>query len=123
MVAEFPALTLRILLSPDTAVGLGKANLLEYVGAKESGSIAAASRQMGMSYKRAWYLIDTMNAYFREPVVTATKGGKSGGGAHLTPNGRAVLDAYRRMEAEVARVTGPDLEALAALAARTVNAV
>ncbi|MGD0186917.1 MAG: winged helix-turn-helix domain-containing protein [Roseiarcus sp.] len=119
MVAEFPALTLRILLSPDTAVGLGKANLLQYI--EESGSIAAASRQMGMSYKRAWYLIDTMNAYFREPVVTATKGGKSGGGAHLTPTGRAVLDAYRRMEAEVARVTAPELEALAALAARTVN--
>jgi len=121
MVAEFPALTLRILLSPNTAMGLGKANLLQYI--EESGSIAAASRQMGMSYKRAWYLIDTMNAYFREPVVTATKGGKSGGGAHLTPTGRAVLDAYRRVEAEVARVTAPELEALAALAARTVNAV
>lgn len=120
MVPEFPAVSLRILLSPDTAVGLGKANLLQYI--QETGSIAAASRQMGMSYKRAWYLIDTMNAYFREPVVTATKGGKSGGGAYLTPTGRAVLDAYRRMEAEVARVTVPDLEVLAALAAWTVNA-
>ena len=120
MVAEFPALTLRILLSPDTAVGLGKANLLQYI--LETGSIAAASRRMGMSYKRAWYLIETMNEYFREPVVTATKGGKSGGGAQLTPTGHAVLNAYRHMETEVARVTEADLRALAALAVEAVDA-
>ncbi len=120
MVAEFPALTLRVLLSPDAAVGLGKANLLQHI--EETGSIAAASRQMGMSYKRAWYLLDTMNAYFREPLVTASKGGKSGGGARLTPTGRAVLDAYRHMETEAARVTAADLAALAALAAKPVDA-
>jgi molybdate transport system regulatory protein len=120
MVAEFPSVSLRILLSPDSMVGPGKANLLQYI--QETGSIAAASRRMGMSYKRAWYLIDTMNAYFREPIVTATKGGKSGGGAQLTPTGRAVLDAYRHMQAEVARVAAADLEALAALAAPTVSA-
>lgn len=118
--AEFPVVSLRILLSSDTEIGPGKAQLLQYI--LETGSIAAASRKMGMSYKRAWYLIDTMNAYFRKPIVTATKGGKSGGGAQLTPTGRAVLDAYRRMEAAAARATAAGLKSLAALAALTVNA-
>jgi molybdate transport repressor ModE-like protein len=59
LAAEFPVVSLRILLSPDTEIGPGKAQLLQYIS--ETGSIAAASRKMGMSYKRAWYLIDTMN--------------------------------------------------------------
>ena len=107
------------MLSSDTEVGPGKARLLQCI--LETGSIAGASRQMGMSYKRAWYLIDTMNAYFRAPIVTATKGGKSGGGAELTPTGRAVLDIYRRMETAAARATAAELDALVALAAPAVD--
>jgi molybdate transport system regulatory protein len=70
-------------------LGPGRADLLQ--GICETGLIAAASRRMGMSYKRAWYLMDTMNAYFRESLVRAILGGKAGGGAQLTPTVRAVL--------------------------------
>jgi molybdate transport system regulatory protein len=70
---------------------------------------------MGMSYKRAWYLLDTMHGCFREPLVIATKGGPRGGGAQLTPTGRAVLDGYRRMEAATILAVADELTRLAAL--------
>jgi len=101
------------MVTTETLVGPGKADLLQ--GIHETGSISAAGRRMGMSYKRAWYLIKTMNSHFRDPVVTATKGGTAGGGAQLTPTGRSVLDCYRRMEAKAARATARDLKTLAAL--------
>lgn len=111
-----PSITFRITLAPETLLGPGKADLLEAI--EETGSIAAAGRRMGMSYKRAWYLIDTMNAYFREPVVISAKGGSARGGAQLTETGRAVLRAYRRIEGKARRATDRDLAALATLAAR-----
>jgi molybdate transport system regulatory protein len=109
-----PSLQLRITLSPDTLIGPGKADLL--AGIEELGSIAAAGRRMGMSYKRAWYLIDTMNACFAEPVVVSTKGGMAGGGAQLTPTGRAVLATSRRIEEKARGASGDELAALASLA-------
>jgi molybdate transport system regulatory protein len=78
--AEFPSLSLRVLLARDTSLGPGKADLLQ--GIRDTNSIAAAGRRMGMSSKRAWYLIETMNSYFGHPLVIATKGGKTGGGGH-----------------------------------------
>ena len=114
--ANHPGIKLRIALNPDTLLGPGKAALLEAID--ETGSIAAAGRRMGMSYKRAWYLIDTMNAYFRETLVVSVKGGNSRGGASLTPTGRAVLDAYRRMERKAEAAVARDLAKLAALASR-----
>jgi molybdate transport system regulatory protein len=87
---------LRILLGSAIAIGPGKAALLEAIA--ETGSIAAAGRRMGMSYRRAWLLVRTMNACFREPLVEAKKGGFSGGGARPSPMGRNVLARYRRME-------------------------
>src|SRR5215213_7513603 len=77
--ANYPSLRVRVILRPGTLLGPGKADLLDAIDA--TGSIAAAGRRLGMSYKRAWYLVDTMNAYFRAPVVVSTKGGKAGGGA------------------------------------------
>ena len=77
-----PTLRLRVLLGCEIALGPGKADLLE--GIRETGSIAAAGRRLGMSYKRAWMLLDTMNGCFSKPLVEAVKGGKSGGGASLT---------------------------------------
>jgi len=65
--------------------GPGKAKLLESI--RDTGSISAAARDMGMSYKRAWVLLDSINRAFTEPVVTAAPGGASGGGANLTPFG------------------------------------
>jgi molybdate transport system regulatory protein len=106
-----PTLRLRILLGRDIAVGPGKADLLE--GIRETGSIAAAGRRLGMSYKRAWSLIDTMNGCFSKPLVEAVKGGKSGGGARLTPLGEDVLVRYRRMQRETGRAVARDLASLA----------
>ena len=82
---------------PAYAIGPGKADLLQAI--EETGSISAAARSMGMSYRRAWLLIDTMNQCFREPVVDTATGGKGGGGAQITPFGRIGVDsAYRAME-------------------------
>ena len=90
-------LHLRIALVGDFAIGPGKADLLE--GIRDTGSIAAAGRRMKMSYKRAWTLVETMNACFRAPLVETARGGASRGGATLTPTGEAVLASYRRMTA------------------------
>jgi molybdate transport system regulatory protein len=103
-------LHLRIHLGPEVAIGPGKADLLEGIDA--TGSIAAAGRQLGMSYKRAWVLVDTMNACFRTPLVAAAKGGKAGGGAGLTPLGKRVLDAYRRMQQRAANAVTRDIAQL-----------
>lgn len=86
---------LRIVLEPDVAIGPGKADLLQAI--RETGSIAAAGRRMGMSYKRAWLLVETMNRCFTSPLVEASRGGRARGGATLTPAGERVLDCYRRM--------------------------
>jgi molybdate transport system regulatory protein len=112
--ANYPSLRIRIDLGPDTALGPGKADLLEAI--RETGSIAAAGRRLGMSYKRAWYLIDTMNDHFNAPLVVSTKGGKAGGGAHLTKLGEDVLAAYRRVGAAAARAVAADLAALQRIA-------
>src|SRR5207248_9010387 len=87
---------IRILLGSSIAIGPGKAALLQAIG--DTGSIAAAGRRMGMSYRRAWVLVKTMNACFREPLVEAAKGGIGGGGARLTATGERVLALYRAVE-------------------------
>jgi len=88
---------LRVVLNTNVAIGPGKADILE--GIRDTGSIAAAGRRMKMSYKRAWLLVETMNAFFREPLVATSRGGQARGGASLTPAGERVLAAYRSMEA------------------------
>lgn len=82
-----------------TAIGPGKADLLDAID--REGSISAAGRAMGMSYRRAWSLVDTMNRCWTEPVVKTAVGGGVGGGASLTPFGKAVLKAYRELEARL----------------------
>jgi molybdate transport system regulatory protein len=78
------------------AFGPGKADLLRLVA--ETGSIGEAAKRMKMSYMRAWSLIQTMNACFKEPVITAARGGHDRGGAELTETGRRILKSYRQME-------------------------
>ncbi|MBS4045169.1 MAG: LysR family transcriptional regulator [Alphaproteobacteria bacterium] len=90
-----PATRLRVVLAPGVFLGPGKGELLERIA--DTGSISAAGRAMGMSYKRAWMLVETLNGYFRSPLVTAATGGKAGGGAQLTPLGRQVLAQYQAM--------------------------
>ena len=89
-------LTLRIDLGPGQSVGPGKIRLLEAVA--ESGSISSAGRALGMSYRRAWMLIEQMNLSFRRKVVTTQLGGTHGGGAVLTPFGRELVKRYRAIE-------------------------
>ncbi|GHE01526.1 molybdenum-binding transcriptional regulator, ModE family protein [Defluviimonas sp. 20V17] len=96
-----PRLRLRVLFGSDAMLGPGKADLLEAI--RESGSISAAGRAMGMSYKRAWSLVEEMNAAFRAPLVESTRGGARGGGAHLSDLGLRVLKAYRGLEEDAAR--------------------
>jgi molybdate transport system regulatory protein len=77
-------------------MGPGKADLLDAIA--ESGSISAAARKLGMSYRRAWLLVDTMNASFKSPLVETLTGGAQGGGAQVTDLGRDVVRRYRQME-------------------------
>lgn len=101
---------LRVVLAPGVFLGPGKADLLQ--GIMETGSISAAGRRMSMSYKRAWQLVETLNGYFKTPLVTAATGGKSGGGASLTKLGEEVLGRYRAMEAATAKACAADVKAL-----------
>jgi molybdate transport system regulatory protein len=111
-----PALRFRLLLDGEHAIGPGKTDLLEAIGA--TGSISAAARSMGMSYKRAWQLVDELNASFALPLVSTSKGGERGGGAELTDTGRAVLEAYRAIEKKAQRLLAPEIRRLGLLQAR-----
>lgn len=91
-------ITLRIDFDESRALGPGKVRLLELVG--QTGSISAAGRAMGMSYRRAWLLVDALNQTFRVPVVQTRGGGVGGGGADLTPFGAGLVANYRAMERE-----------------------
>jgi molybdate transport system regulatory protein len=108
-------LRLRILFGSNAMLGPGKADLLDRI--HETGSITAAGAAMGMSYKRAWGLVETLNATFREPVVVTARGGAKGGGARLTETGLAVLGHYRQIEARLREGSEADLVALRGLLA------
>jgi molybdate transport system regulatory protein len=98
---------LRILLGESIALGPGKARLLAEIAA--TGSISAAARAMGMSYRRAWLLVAEMNRVFRAPLVEAGPGGKRGGGARITELGRDALARYRAMEAKAHKTLAKDI--------------
>jgi len=87
---------LRIDLGPGSSIGPGKIALLEHIEA--SGSLSQAARELGMSYRRAWLLLDDLNHVLEEPVSTASVGGAGGGGARLTDFGRKLIAAYREVE-------------------------
>ena len=104
---------LRISKGDDIAVGPGKIDLLEAI--EKTGSITAAARTLGMSYRRAWLLVDMMNKCFRSAVVEAETGGKRGGGTRLTALGTEVVRRYRHVEAEAAKAGRADLAAMTRL--------
>lgn len=95
----------RVLSGRDIALGPGKVELLDRV--RETGSIAEAARQMGMSYNRAWLLIRTINRCFAGPLVIVARGGAQGGGAQLTATGRRVVELYHQMEKDFHTTTRP----------------
>jgi molybdate transport system regulatory protein len=105
-------LTLRIDLGEDQAVGPGKIRLLEAI--RDTGSISKAGIALGMSYRRAWLLVDDMNKCFSEPVIAAQVGGSHGGGAALTSFGNRLIDQYRAIETEAHSATASRLRELEA---------
>lgn len=105
-----PSIRLRIYLDPDGHIGPGKIELLEKIA--DLGSISAAGRAMGMSYRRAWELVEETNQIFGKPVATRQIGGKHGGGAQLTPLGLALVSRFRAIEATVAEATRAHVAAL-----------
>ncbi|HEY1460466.1 MAG TPA: winged helix-turn-helix domain-containing protein [Casimicrobiaceae bacterium] len=113
------AFRLRITCGEDIAVGPGKVDLLEAIDA--TGSISAAARSLGMSYRRAWLLIDTMNRCFRRPVVDAEAGGPRGGGASLTPTGERLVLHYRHAQRLATQSARVHTEAIRRLLAPTVS--
>jgi molybdate transport system regulatory protein len=108
--ADMARVRVSIVFESGARIGPGKTKLLESI--RDTGSISAAARDMGMSYKRAWVLLDSINQAFTEPVVTAAPGGAGGGGAILTPFG-AVLERYNRILDRAATNAVDDLAALA----------
>jgi molybdate transport system regulatory protein len=107
---------IRVRAGNEVPLGPGKAELLAWV--QKTGSITDAARAMGMSYMRAWTLIRTMNACFREPLVSTSKGGnKGGGGAHLTETGQQALALYQSMDRKTLRALQPDWKKLRSLLA------
>jgi molybdate transport system regulatory protein len=102
---------LRVKYGEEIAIGPGKIAILEAIA--DTGSISAAGRKLGMSYRRAWLLVDQMNQYFKEPVVRAATGGTQGGGTALTSMGLEVINLYRSIEQQSQIYSASLLEALA----------
>lgn len=106
---------LRVELDRGFALGPGKADLL--AGIRDTGSIAAAGRRMKMSYKRAWMLVESMNAAFDAPLVETSRGGQERGGATLTATGELVLEGYARMRDKTLEAVAGEIAALQGLLA------
>lgn len=101
---------MRITAGDVVFVGPGKVDLLEAIDATRS--ITAAAKAMGMSYRRAWILVDEMNTSLAQPVVASATGGEAGGGSALTDAGRRLVELYRRIEAQAARAGAADIASL-----------
>ena len=103
-------LTVRVDLGTGGALGPGKIRLLELI--QDKGSISAAGRAMRMSYRQAWLLVDALNRSFGQALVSKQAGGKSGGGARLTPLGRRIVQRYRAIEKDAAEAVAQHLRVL-----------
>lgn len=101
---------LRVTLSDGFYIGPGRADLLELIS--QTGSISAAGKAMGMSYKRAWSLVQALNDGFGAPLVETSRGGSAQGGATLTALGREVLERYRHMQQATREAIAADVDAL-----------
>jgi len=97
-----PAIRFRIDFTANVNVGPGKIALLEAI--KSTGSISDAARSLGMSYRRAWLLVNSLKEGFSEPVTVSSTGGKGGGGANVTPFGLSLIKQFRQLEREIARL-------------------
>lgn len=105
-------LKIRISNGPQTAMGPGKADLLEAI--QQTGSISAAAKHMQMSYRRAWELVNTMNQCFAQPLVATSPGGAHGGGAQVTEFGLHILKQYRELISKAEAAAASELAELSA---------
>lgn len=106
---------LRLYRDDRIALGPGKVDLLEAIG--QAGSISAAARQLGMSYRRAWLLVNDMNEAFGSPAVHTATGGARGGGTALTPVGQRLIELYRTIESASRAASAEHIAALTRLLA------
>lgn len=104
---------LRVLMGAAVAIGPGKADLVDAID--RTGSISGAAREMGMSYRRAWLLVEALNRSFIDPLIEASAGGRGGGGARVTGHGHAVLRRYRKMEAKAAASVDAEMKEFSSL--------
>ena len=98
------------------AIGPGKVALLEAIA--ETGSINAAAKHLGMSYRRAWVLVDELNQSLRKPAVGSVTGGQHGGGSELTDVGRRLVETYRRIETTATQACKDDISRLKRMLSR-----
>ena len=110
---------LRIDFGDASAVGPGKIALLERM--RDTGSLSQAARELKMSYRRAWQLLESLNTSFRDPVIVTSVGGKGGGGSAITELGIALIAAYRAFEQEVTKRAGDYFEPLTTKVARKAS--
>lgn len=105
---QYPLLKIRISHEGNTALGPGKIALLQMI--EQHGSISAAAKQMQMSYRRAWELVDVMNRCFDQPVVLSSTGGTHGGGAQVTEFGRSLIGAYQQIMQKSVQAAADELD-------------
>ena len=106
-------LSIRLDLATGDRIGPGKIALLEAI--RDTGSISAAARALGLSYRRAWLLVEEINQALREPAVAAAMGGRRGGGAVITPTGTRMVRLYRAIETGAREVAGGEFRAIGKL--------
>ena len=105
-----PNVRFRVDFNPACSLGPGKISLLQTI--EDCGSLAQAARTLGMSYRRAWLLVDNLNTMFDKRVTTSATGGRRGGGMILTPFGKSVISMFRQLEKDLARQANPRLALL-----------
>jgi molybdate transport system regulatory protein len=111
-----PVVRFRIDFSEHSSVGPGKISLLEAI--RETGSLSQGARDLGMSYRRAWLLVESLRRSFREPVTVASTGGKGGGGMLVTEFGDALIKGYRQLERDFATLAERRLHPIAVTVSR-----
>ena len=115
-----PIVRFRIDFTQSVSIGPGKIALLEAI--RESGSLSQAARNLGMSYRRAWLLVDSLKQSFREPVTVSSTGGKGGGGVSLTEFGEVLIGHYRELEREISSLAARRLHTVIPAVARHYTA-
>jgi molybdate transport system regulatory protein len=105
-----PIVRFRIDFAEHSSIGPGKIRLLEAI--RDSGSLSQAARDIGMSYRRAWLLVESLRQCFRIPVTVASTGGKDGGGMSVTDFGDSLIKSYRQLELDLATLTARNFRAI-----------